>query len=433
MNQLATALLTSSFCLSFVAAPSARAQTQWTVDDDGPADFSDLAVAVSAVAEGDVLLIAPGDYGDVVTDKSLTLIGPTAPVAEPITFPFGGPDPTLPQLGRVEVTGAANWTMANLAMEDLALIDLPGRAWVRGCQIVGKAESPFFSAGDGLLRLEGVAQAVIQECSIVGLTVSGLTYGADAVVADAGTRACFVDCQIHGGDAMFSNEWEGVGGSGLQVSNSEVTVAACHITGGDGEDSVQFFPFSMFPGQGGDGIVAESGAIVEVRGNVTFTVAGGTGPSAMSDWGNAIQTYGDLGGAVSVSGVLLDGPIDSGVQIASEVAPFQVLRGDGPAGSTWRLQAFGESGALGIVLTSFGSALLELPALEGIELWLDPGQLLEVSPVTLQGSSVGASLIWQTPENPAFAGLVYQVQTVVFDPFDGSFTGANPAGIVFGF
>ena len=53
--------------------------------------------------------------------------------------------------------------------------------------------------------------------------------------------------------------------------------------------------------------------------------------------------------------------------------------------------------------------------------------------MTLQGSSVGASLIWQTPENPAFAGLVYQVQTVVFDPFGGGFSGANPAGIVFGF
>ena len=57
-----------------LAAPS-LGQGQFTVDDNGPADFASLQVAIDSVADGSVLLIQPGSYGIVTVTHPVVLLG----------------------------------------------------------------------------------------------------------------------------------------------------------------------------------------------------------------------------------------------------------------------------------------------------------------------------------------------------------------------
>lgn len=53
--------------LASALAPISEAQDRlWTVDDDGPADFSDLQAAVDTALDGDVILMQPGTYGSLI-------------------------------------------------------------------------------------------------------------------------------------------------------------------------------------------------------------------------------------------------------------------------------------------------------------------------------------------------------------------------------
>jgi len=67
------------FAMAFVAvAGTSNAQSVWTVDDDGPADFSSISAALASplVLDGDTIYVAPGHYGGLfVVDKSVSLIG----------------------------------------------------------------------------------------------------------------------------------------------------------------------------------------------------------------------------------------------------------------------------------------------------------------------------------------------------------------------
>jgi hypothetical protein len=68
----------SALVLGLIAAlaPALTAQGRVWVVDDGPlaADFSALQPAVDAAAEGDILLVMPGNYASFkITGKSLTV------------------------------------------------------------------------------------------------------------------------------------------------------------------------------------------------------------------------------------------------------------------------------------------------------------------------------------------------------------------------
>lgn len=74
--QLSGSVFLSALLCSTV--PAAQ-ENVWTVDDDGPADFSSLQAAIDAADDGDLLLIRAGAYSAITIDgKSLTLHGDTA-------------------------------------------------------------------------------------------------------------------------------------------------------------------------------------------------------------------------------------------------------------------------------------------------------------------------------------------------------------------
>ena|GEM_PF-1566930 len=69
-----TLILACMISITFSITP-AGAKT-WTVDDDGPADFSSIQAAINAASDNDTIYVSSGTYaGPVIVNKSLTLIG----------------------------------------------------------------------------------------------------------------------------------------------------------------------------------------------------------------------------------------------------------------------------------------------------------------------------------------------------------------------
>jgi len=76
-------LLIAIFMISmFAVAIPVSAVTEWTVDDDGPADFDTIQGAIDAAESGDTIIVAAGVYEEEVKimDKSLILLGAQADV-----------------------------------------------------------------------------------------------------------------------------------------------------------------------------------------------------------------------------------------------------------------------------------------------------------------------------------------------------------------
>ena len=69
-------LLVSCVGFGFQFASSVGAATTWTVDDDGPADFSTIQEAVNAASDGDTIFVRVGTYYEnVVVNRAVSLIG----------------------------------------------------------------------------------------------------------------------------------------------------------------------------------------------------------------------------------------------------------------------------------------------------------------------------------------------------------------------
>jgi len=71
-----TTLLISMLTLAFNIQPVKAEPTTWTVDDDGPADFSIIQEAINVANPGDTIYVYNGTYHEhVVVNKTLSLIG----------------------------------------------------------------------------------------------------------------------------------------------------------------------------------------------------------------------------------------------------------------------------------------------------------------------------------------------------------------------
>lgn len=68
-------MLVVSIVITIPFIPPVRART-WTVDDDGPADFSTIQEAINATSDGDTIFVKNGTYHEnVVVNKAVSLVG----------------------------------------------------------------------------------------------------------------------------------------------------------------------------------------------------------------------------------------------------------------------------------------------------------------------------------------------------------------------
>lgn len=385
-------MLSSLLLIAWIAPP-----TVWTVDDDGPADFSDLAAAVAFAQAGDVISIAPGSYGSISVDKRLSLIGQSG--AE------------LPSIPYIEVDGAARIDLRRLDLSRMSIANVAGFSRVDECIIEYSGSSSYYA-----LDVEDASQLLVRGCSI---TATGDSYGdgRHAMRVGGTSRVHVVDCNLRGADAEYSPSWEyawaGWGGTGLIASDqSRVTLVASQVQGGGG----QSYPGGVFPfsapdqGMGGNAVTVQDDAFVDARGASVHALTGGLqefeDPSAGVN-GMAIEIHWQGTGTAEHGGVTLVGASDGQ---AVWPRPFLTLMNEGFPGGIARVLVYGQPGQAGMLVSSLQPSLLSLPVFGPTALWIDAGNSFDVHSLSLVGLNTPAMVSYSIPNNPNLVGAALLLQ-----------------------
>ena len=267
----------AGFVLFSVLASVASAQSRYTVDDNGPADFVDLPSAIAATVPGDVLIVRAGSYGAGVLSKGITILCDDG-VGVPSFDVTGVP------AGQVAVISA-------LQTQDLAATSCGGTVILQHVQVTAPASN---SAGIGPPAFDVVQCADLRVYRSVFLAArdgngSSSIPGATAVRVN-GSRAEFVRCTLLGGGMgeVPSCAFDlAAGGIGLLVrGQSTVHVAGTSIEGGDGSDA-RWICDDTWAGPGG--------AAIDVRENSSVVIAGSRGDVIRGGRPGQKSYYGEQG------------------------------------------------------------------------------------------------------------------------------------------
>jgi len=243
------------------------AQDVHVVDQgNGPGtDFTSLAPAIAAAADGDLLLVRAGFYvEDVVLDgKGLRLVADSG-----------------------AVVAVQSLTVRNLSASQAASI--------RGIGRLGLSQSLVLAQNLGAVWIEEssvpigpfvLADAVIDGCSAVEIRNANFVLFAgsagDRSLSVSASSVAFHGCSIVGPRA--SNEFT-PGGIGVAIGNSQVDFYDCSIVGGAGAN--QTF---LGPTAGGAGIQASGTAAVRLVATTVAGGQGGTGPGSSAADGPAFS------------------------------------------------------------------------------------------------------------------------------------------------
>jgi hypothetical protein len=219
------------------------------VDAAGAGAFTSIQAAVTASADGDVVLVRAGTYsGDVTVDaRTLTLVGEGMPrlvghlkvqnldtpdvvnIAGLIVAPPQGTFPVTPYVGALDVRLAR------------------GRVRVQDCDLRGadsEGHSPYWSwgvgaqpdGGPGVLSVMSLDLALV-DCAVRGgvgafsvVAVSG--YGGDGIVAQDVTHLALVRTVTRGGEGGLGDD-PGNGGAGVRlVGRTTLYLAYSALNGG---------------------------------------------------------------------------------------------------------------------------------------------------------------------------------------------------------
>ncbi|MFG0318588.1 MAG: hypothetical protein ACF8XB_15035 [Planctomycetota bacterium JB042] len=388
------------FCL--LASPSAAEAATWVVDASGSGDFPSIHGAIAVVSAGDVLLVKAGTYPPFTLTKDLSILG----------------DPhALPTVTGVSLVSTHDARIAGLRFWLLDVASSNGVVVVDECETMG--------AGVGLdgcawsMRIRNCAQVHVARSTIRGRDGDAFCEGPGLVVENS--TVTVTRSELTGGDG-WGDDFNGYAGRrALLVSGaSNVILAACDLTGGNGGD-----PNIAISGQAGDGAPA-----ARVSAPATLTARGNSG----HEW---IGGYGGFGGfpgqdalfAVEGTGTL----VFSGVaatpaafspaltaSFPSPPEPFVDLTNtDVPSGFV-RVNLWGPAGNVQWLLASAVPARTTLFGVDGT-LWLSPFQTLAVLPIPTKGQALSENLLFQLP--PSLVGLESLLVT-----FQGFATGLGAGG-----
>ena len=249
-------------------APAALAGNVLTVGGTG-GDFSDIQSAVTAAADGDVILVRSGTYpGFAIGDRSLSVVADSAA--------------TVVLTSQVAIQGVSSGkkiVLAGLSVQSLA------------------------AGNDAFLYLNGNAGSVrVQSCDFGR---SDMRHGY-AVYDQVSSDVAFVDCTLQGADGYYADGsgfhyGGGHGWTALWVVGGQVALYDCDVDGGLGEDGEDQLGISG--GAGGFGCFLQEGAFLFSSGTTFRGAHGGDGSSAFActddpagDGGDGGDGIGSLGG-----------------------------------------------------------------------------------------------------------------------------------------
>jgi hypothetical protein len=247
--------LVQATILTLVLGPPILAQAAHVVAGDGSADFTQLQDAITAAANGDVILVRPHTEryeATVVAGKSLTIVGEgdVHPRVEDFTIRDLNPgrDVSLRFLD-IEGRSEPHPFVGALQRPGVTLENDQGCVWLEDLVVAG---------GDGIVKLGGFEEGH------PGLRIAD----SECVVA--------VDCTFEGGDGKWS-----VGGTsyrgedGADLTNSHVALHGCTLVGGAGGDTGDEALFPT-PDPSASGLVARDASTVK---HLATSFAEGGGPA----------------------------------------------------------------------------------------------------------------------------------------------------------
>ncbi|QDU65672.1 integrin alpha [Engelhardtia mirabilis] len=380
----------------------------YTVDDDGPADFDSVAVAILSVAAGSILEVEPGNYQGFTVDRTLSVIG----------RPGDAFDPHPAKATSIEAVGTSNVVVAGFETKQVTLAALQGRTHLADTSVT-----------PGNLAIDGCSDVLVTDTDVIA--AEGFVGTRDGIhaVEVTGSAVQLISGAFRGasgGAAIFSPDDGGRGGDALRASGSEVRLADSQLIGGDGG---QGGFGGAFGGVAGTGARALDGSTIEFRGNFsTLLQAGQDGiPAPVFPAFDAYAT--GLGNSVTAStGLTL--PI-SGLGAVSQVPPRPVLRtvGTMAIGTNFQLQVMAELGDPVYLLVSAFDVALELPGFINMPVWADAaGKVLDAVVV---GNGFGGWVAFDAsiPNSPALPGLALTAQAFAVPPV-GAIEPSNAAQIV---
>ena len=386
----------------FVAAPAHAGVI--VVDASSPEPV--VQAAVDAAANGDILLVKPGeiDGGSTITidGKGLTLIadGGTVPLGRVIVK-------NLPAGRQVTVRG---FTLDKPALSfvtaftgQLEVRDCAGSVWIESCTSTAQATT----AGSFGLAYTAMAGALVENSAAVVLLRCRLTGGAGGAEQPS--------CVIPGYAPP------GPGGAGLRVTGSVVTVHAGEITGGEGgHDSFGLCQPGFTAGDGGPGVYVKSSTLLvagaSVLGADKTPLSAAPGSGLVVD---DVATSVSLRGATVLAGVgppVVPDIVAPPGTVALLSAPPRELQITSPVreGHPAQLIIHGQAGDLTAVFAGFTGAALVSPFKQGT--WALGSPFF--GPLIVATNPVGEWMIPFTAGSlspPSLLGQTYLLQLVVHD------------------
>jgi hypothetical protein len=238
--------------LPLALAASAAAQAVLVVGPvAGPGiDYTSLPAATAAAASGDVVLVLPGDYPGVasIAAKSLSVMA----------VPGGGG--ARPQIETIVVRNTQ-----------------PGQTvLLRGLGTL----SQFLSSSTPLFVLDSSGAVLVEDCVLDMHGFSGGS-GDDSLIVKDSTRVVFSRCTLvgaSGSQGPFFGSPSGPGSPALACTQAAVTLDACSVNGGAGQQGVVYPAFFTFtPASVGGPAVLLAASTLTVRGSALTGGHGGNG------------------------------------------------------------------------------------------------------------------------------------------------------------
>lgn len=287
-----------------LASGAAHAQTTWTVDDDGPADFSSLPAAVAAAANGDTLLVRDGYYQEIhLNGKGLTVVGE----------------------GQVTIDGGGFFT-SNVSSLDVRNTAPGQRVVLRNLEFIGTAIN-----NDGLriTKLSNCAGPVLlEDCRVTPQFLVGYPMEADNCAS-----LTLVRCSVSGGlsfiDTSTGTVLGNVSYTAVSVRDSQVAIYDSFLKGSNGRAGFDFNGQSVPPTDPGHGLRVNESSFLVVGSELRGGDAGST--ASTSDC-----TVGGDGAAglivVSASGAPPGGTVQGSTLTGGIAAPGTCGLADGTDG-----------------------------------------------------------------------------------------------------
>lgn len=391
-----SSLLAAVASIGLGLASDGLARDTLTVAQTGSADFSEIADAVNAAQDGDVIVVAFGSYLPFVIDgKGLTVVAPTGASMVTGVGSSGaqGALITIRNLAPqqrcvIEQLSLTNFTTAKAT---LYVADCAGPVWLQHLFV-----DSYNATG---VAIERSAAVVVNDCDIQTNTVPCLPNGTPN--PRPGTR--IVDSRVtlhlssttgsHGNTVGFgfpTPTAPAPGGMGLEVIDSQVDLSACVVHGGSGNSMTLSGCFHG--GNGGVGLV--------------LGTAGGLGAPPQVRLRDVSLAGGNPGFfQVGCAPTPLPGipSVVTAGQIQSLAAPARRLIADGVAlvGTSFDLSLHGAPLDQALVFAGVPAPAIPLPGTLGAALHLAPASVL----VVLQLPATGAlPLEFVVPPLPPGAG-----------------------------